>query len=83
MDNIELRARLPHGAISEIAKRTNLSTYTISTFLAGKRKTNKEPLILSVIADVLEEYKAKEREARQKLDAILNENSDPINITAP
>lgn len=73
MNVYNLKSQLPHGAISEVAKRTKLSIYTISTVLSGKRKSNKEALILSTIADYLTELKTKEREALDKLNAALNE----------
>lgn len=67
-----IKSQLPHGAMSEIAKRTKLSIYTISTVLSGKRKSTKEILILNTIADYLTELKDKEREALERVNAILS-----------
>lgn len=73
MELQEIKSMLPHGAVREIAKRIKLSESTVSCVLSGKKNSPRSSEILTVTAEYLQERKAKEQEARQKLDAILNE----------
>ena len=64
--------KLPRGAISVIANRVNVSTFTVSCVLSGKKKSPRSAEIFNAAAEYVAEFKAKEQEARQKLDDILN-----------
>jgi len=72
MDILNIRQQLPHGAIKEIAYRTNYSESSISQFFKGKISLSKSSDILNAAADVLEEHKTKEREAIKKLTKALD-----------
>ncbi len=67
-----LKKRLPHGSVKEIARRTNLSTATISQVLNGNITSPKQSEILTATAEYLTEYRAKETEAIQALNKVLN-----------
>ncbi|GHS90808.1 hypothetical protein FACS1894203_0330 [Bacteroidia bacterium] len=63
---------MPHGAIREIARRTNLTEGLISRFFNGKiDKSPQEPEILRITAEYLAGYKDKERKAKEALKAAL------------
>lgn len=68
----KIRKQLPTGAIKEIAKRTGLSTTLISLTMQGKSRPQKLPEILRATAEFLSEYKARELEAMQAIQEILN-----------
>jgi transcriptional regulator with XRE-family HTH domain len=66
-----LKKSLPHGAVKEIAKKMGLSTYTISRALNGHDKSPRLSDIIKATADYLAEFKAKEVEALQALNNVL------------
>lgn len=67
----EIKKELPHGAVKEIAEKTGLSTSTVCQILKGG-KSPKTATVLAATAEYLNEYKAKELEARQALRNALN-----------
>lgn len=69
----EIRTKLPHGAMQEIAKRVNLSRGTITMVFNGTINSPKINEILKATAEYLAEYKAKEKEAKSLLEAALSE----------
>ncbi|WP_321287823.1 hypothetical protein [uncultured Sunxiuqinia sp.] len=78
---LEIKSKLPHGAIKEIAQRTNLSTSTISQVLNSKTKSPQLAEILKATAEVLKEFRDRERKALAELDMVLNEET-PDELTA-
>ena len=71
MDIENIRKQLPHGALTEIAMRTNYSKGTISLFFKGKATPTKSADILKATADILREYKIKEKEAIGQINEVL------------
>ena len=67
-----IRAKLPHGAINEIAKRAGVLAPTVSRALNGDTRSPKLPEIIKAIAEYLKEYKAKQTEAVNALNEVLN-----------
>lgn len=76
-----IRKALPHGAIVEIAKRAGVLAPTVSRALMGDTRSPKLPDIIKATAEVLKEFKDKEREAFQELNQVLNEEN-PDELTA-
>ena len=70
-----IKKELPHGAIKDIAKRTGLSTTTISQIFNGLIKSPKQSEVLKVTAEYLAEFKARELEAMQAINEVLNSNN--------
>jgi len=72
MELQEIKKELPRGAIKKIAKQTNLTVALISKFFNGKiGNSTQKTEILQAAADVLAEYKAKERKANAALQKAL------------
>lgn len=71
MDIVNIKKQLPHGALKEIAIRTNYSKSSISQFFNGKISLLKSTEILKVTADILREHKIKEKEAIIELTKVL------------
>jgi transcriptional regulator with XRE-family HTH domain len=67
-----LKKKLPHGAIKAIAQSTGISTTTISQVLNGNITSPKQSEILTAAAEYLTEYRAKEKEAIEALNKVLN-----------
>jgi len=72
IDLKSIRKQLPHGAISEIAKRTGVLPPTVSRALAGDQRSPKLPMILKVTAEYLAEYKTSEKEAILAIHQLTN-----------
>ena len=71
MDLQEIKKMLPSGTIKEIAKRTNTSTATVCIVLKEKRESPRKPEIMQAAAEILAEYKAKERAAKEALQQAI------------
>jgi transcriptional regulator with XRE-family HTH domain len=67
-----LKERLPHGAIKEIAKRTKLSSSTISQVLNGHIVSPKQIQIISSTCEFLKECQERESEVNKNLAEVLN-----------
>lgn len=72
MNLSEIKKQLPHGAIKEIAQRSGLSTTTVSQIFNGIIESPKLSEVLKATAEYLKEYKAKENEAVNALNEVLN-----------
>lgn len=68
-----IREQLPHGAIVQIAKRAGVLAPTVSRALMGDKRSPKLPEIMKAASEYLSEYKTKEREAVQALNAALSQ----------
>ena len=71
MNISEVKKQLPHGALKEIAIRTNYSKSSISQFFNGKISLLKSTEIIEVTADILREHKIKEKAAINELTKAL------------
>ncbi len=67
----EIKSQLPHGCISEIARRTDLSISTISLFFKGKLNVKDSVKIIKAAADIIKESKEREREAMEYLKGAI------------
>lgn len=63
--------KLPHGGVTAIAQRVNMSKYTVSAILLGKKQSPRTAEIIQAAAEYLSEYKAKEAAARAALEAVI------------
>ncbi|WP_159517717.1 helix-turn-helix domain-containing protein [Sunxiuqinia indica] len=70
-----IRKQLPHGAIVQIAERAGVLAPTVSRALMGDTRSPKLPEIIKATAEVLKEFKHKEREAFDELNQVLNEET--------
>lgn len=71
MDIASIKKQLPHGALKEIAIRSNYSKSSISQFFNGKFIPLKSAKILKVTAEVLRDHKIREKEAINELNKVL------------
>ena len=75
-NTMELKKKLPHGAMKSIATKTGLSLSTISQVIRGNVVSTKQSEILKATAEFMTEYKAKEREAVRALNEALNPGTE-------
>jgi hypothetical protein len=66
-----LKKQLPHGALKEIAIKTNYSKSSISLFFQGKISLTKSTDILQVAIEILRENKEKEQKVTEELNKVL------------
>jgi hypothetical protein len=71
MDIKEIRKKLPLGAIKEIVKNSGVEYATVQRFFRGEN-TKENLKLMQVTAEFLEEYKTKEKQAIDKLQAIAS-----------
>lgn len=72
MDLKEVKNQLPHGSIRKIAKAVNVSESTVSKFLSGEIKSNKESDILQEAANLLIAYKEQKRSATDAIKKAIS-----------
>lgn len=68
IDLKELRKQLPYGAVKEIVSLSGVEYGTVQRFFRGE-KTKENLKLMKVTADYLEDYKTKEKEAVERLQA--------------
>ena len=74
MDIKELRKQLPHGAIQEIARRSNTSQSIVSKFFNGNlQQCRKDVKIINAAVEYLKEHKEQRRAAEEELQKVLSE----------
>ena len=59
MDRLELRRKLPHGAISEVAHEAGVTIMTVSRFFAGQGNSHKVEIAALKIAKRYNDEKKK------------------------
>lgn len=64
-----LKKVLPHGAISEIAKKSKKSIYTVSRVINGKSKNKK---VVSALHKYLDELAANKKQIKIQVDFLAN-----------
>ena len=74
MGNVKIKKELPHGSVKAIAEKTGFSTSTICQILKGQNSP-KKAIVLTATAEYLAEYKAKEFEAMQAFNQVLNQET--------
>jgi len=70
MEEQQIKKELPHGSVKKIAERTGVSTSTVCSILKGKKSPQKAT-VLKVAAELLEDFKTKEREALKAMNKAL------------
>jgi DNA-binding phage protein len=69
----KLKSKLPCGAITAISKESGLSQTMIQRVLSGKSASlDNVPKVLNAVADYLEIQKQKEKEATDRVKAVMN-----------
>jgi len=81
IDLTAIRELLPHGAIVQIAKKAGVLAPTVSRAMYGDKRSPKLPDIIKATAEYLAEYKAKENEAVQAFNEVMNPET-PEQLTA-
>ena len=67
----EIRKQLPIGAVKDIVKISGVEYATVQRFFRGEN-TKENIKLMNVTADYLEQYKTKEKEAIEKLQAVAS-----------
>lgn len=70
----EIKEQLPYGAVTDIAKRSGLSRYNITSVLKGNKRSRLYTAVLNATAEYMAEYRAREREALQAVENTLSVN---------
>lgn len=81
IDLKEVRKQLKHGSVVLIAQKAGVNVGTVSRALSGDKRSPKLPDILKATAEILAEYKAKELEAMEAINEVMNP-ATPEQITA-
>jgi hypothetical protein len=71
MDVKAIKEQLPTGAIKEIADLSGVHYGTVKGFFSGK-KTKENLKLMQVTADFLEDYKTKQKQAIERLQAVAS-----------
>lgn len=68
----EIKNRLPHGAIKDIAERIGVTPGTVQNALKSEKRKNKRHLsVINTAIEYLNECKTLEKEADQKLNELI------------
>jgi len=68
----ELKSKLPNGAITVISENSGLSFSMVQRVLSGKGASlDNVPKVYNAVADYLEVYNKKEKEATDRVKAIM------------
>jgi len=74
----DLRDKLPSGSISKIAEKSGIKYFNVSRFFNGNvLKTEQSTKILNATADYLEEIKKREKEATERVKAVISTDLQP------